>query len=262
MSLPRHLSDQKGISLPEVMVVSIITTVVLGAAIATFVHQEKIFHDQGDLSKIKASGRSALQLLVADLRKAGYGFPAGQGIASADDRSIAIRANFDNVFSWITSNVIGGSSFTVKAGDAAKFAVNDKIVLYNINDGSWETATIQAVDTTTDTITATAAFANTYLNLSPTIVNKYHDIVFSLDNANNRVVKSIDGGDSTPLTGDVAANGLGFDYRDNANTALATPVGNLSAIRQINVTLNMRHVKNSNAAITLETEVHVRNMGS
>lgn len=262
MNISRHWSDQKGASLTEIMIASVITTAILGASVTTFVHQEKIFHNQSDLSKVRASGRSALQLLAKHLRKAGYGFPAGQGIASADDRSVTIRANFDNVFSWVTSDIIGGSSFTVKAGDAANFAANDKIVIYSINNPSnWETATIQAVDTGTDTITATAAFANTYLNLNPTIVNKYHDVVFSLDNANNRVVKSIDGGALTPLTGDVANNGLSFDYRDNANAALATPVGSPSAIRQISITLNMRHIKNSNATITLETEVHVRNMG-
>lgn len=265
-NLRRHLDNQKGFSFIELLVVAVIGTFLMGAVIMIFTRHQSVIKDETDTTHVRAGGRIGLESLVRELRKAGSGFPAGQGVTSADDETLTIRSNTDNVVAWATSDIVGGTSasFTVRTGSAANFAANDKVVIVNTNDNSvWETAVVQSVNTGTDTITVTAALTNSYFTSSPNVVSKYHDIIFALDDGNNRITKTIDGGTAIMVVGEVAAGGLDFNYFDNTNTEITVmPVATPANIRKIEITLNLQDTENPDAAVTLETDVNLRNMGS
>lgn len=265
-NLRRYLNNQKGFSFIELLVVMVIGVFLMSAAIITFTHHQSVIKDETDTTHVRAGGRIGLELLARVLRGAGSGFPSGQGVTSADDETLTIRSNTDNVVAWATSNIVGGTStsFTVRTGGAANFAANDKITIINTNDDSvWETAVVQSVNVGTDTITVTAALTNSYFTSSPNIVNKYHDVVFALDNGNNRITKTVDGGTAVMVVGEVATGGLDFNYFDNTNTEITVmPVVTPANIRKIEITLNLQDTENPDAAVTLETDVNLRNMGS
>ncbi|MEC7641431.1 MAG: hypothetical protein VYC17_04665 [Nitrospinota bacterium] len=241
---------------------SVIGVLLLGLSIKFFLKQQKIFYDESAGTQVRASGRIALNMLAKELRKAGYGFPGGQGITTANNTTITIRSNTDNVSTWLASEITEGSTTSFTVRDAGNFSAADKIVLFNTSTSAWETAVIDSVNMGTDTITVTSALTNSYATSVPNMVSKYHDIVYALDNANNMITKTVDGGAAMTVTEDIANNGLDFDYYDSANAEITTmPSATPSNIRKIEIKLDMLDENNSDATVSLETEVNLRNMG-
>ncbi len=238
--------------------------ILLSGVVNTFVNQRELFETETEKTGIRASGRLAMKNMADLVRNAGYGFPSGQGVVSANNNSLSFRTNTDNVSTYLTSEIaaLSTTSFTVRTGEASNFSVNDKIVIYNINDSSnFDTNVIQSIDAATDTITVNSSFANAYTSISPVIINKYHDISIVLDTVDNVINKTIDGGNSTIIVSDVAANGLDFDYFDNANSEITTlPVSPTSNIYKIKISLTLQDTQTTQANIALETQINLRNV--
>gem|GEM_PF-587440 len=260
----KFLTNKNGFTLIEFIVVAAIGAVLLAGLVNTFVNQRETFENETEKTSLRASGRLAIKNMTEILRNAGYGFPSGQGIVNADNSSISFRTNTDNVSTYLTSEIaaVATTSFTVRTGEAANFAANEKIVIYNINDSSnFDINTIQSIDTGANTITVNSTFANAYSSLSPVIINKYHDISYSLDNATGRITKTIDGGNATIVVSNVETDGLNFDYFDNSNTEITTmPVGTTSNIRKIKILLTLQDSQINQANISLETQINLRNV--
>ncbi len=260
----KYLRDNNGFSLTEFLLAAVLGAVLLSGVVNTFVNQREIFENETEKTGIRASGRLAIKNIGDLIRNAGYGFPSGQGIVSADNNSLSFRTNTDDVSTYLTSEIaaVSTTSFTVRSGEASNFSVNDKIVIYNINDSSnFDTNTIQAIDSGTDTITVSSSFANAYTSISPVIINKFHDISLALDNAANRITKTIDGTNSTIVVSQVATNGLEFEYFDNTNSEITSlPVSPTSSIQKIKILLTLQNSQTTQANISLETQINLRNV--
>jgi hypothetical protein len=260
----KYLKDSNGFTLTEFILAALIGVVLLSGVVNTFVNQREVFENETEKTNIRATGRLAIKKMADLIRNAGYGFPSGQGIVSADNSSLSFRTNTDNVSTYLTSEIaaVSTTSFTVRPGEASNFSVNDKIVIYNINDSSnFDINTIQTVDSGTNTITATSSFANAYSSLSPVIISTYHDISFSLDTANNQINKTVDGGNTTTISSKVGTDGLDFDYFDSANAEITSlPVSTTSNIQKIKVLLTLQDTQTTQANISLETQINLRNV--
>lgn len=260
MGFARHIRNQKGFSMTELLIVSTIGVFLLGAAGMVFVSQQSSMKAQREHADINALGRFAVEDIAKMLRETGYGLPTGQGVTSANTNTITLLSNTDNVTTTLSADIsAGATSFTVAS--AANFAAGDKVAVYMVfSSSTYDLKTISSI--AGNVITVSNAFANAYSTSQSISVSKYHQISLAVDNVSHTVTKTVDGGVATTIIGSVASNGLSFAYKDNAEAALSAPVGTPSNIRKIAMTLNMQDPENSNIMVTFKTDVNMRNMGT
>ena len=68
-------NSQRGFSLVELMIALLITALVLGGIYTTFVVQQRSFIAQDQVSETQGSSKIAFDMIVNDIRNAGYGYP-------------------------------------------------------------------------------------------------------------------------------------------------------------------------------------------
>ncbi|MGB2698397.1 MAG: hypothetical protein WBD28_11135 [Candidatus Zixiibacteriota bacterium] len=73
----RILKEQKGISLVEVLIAAVLTLVIGAAALGFYITQHNSWLAQEDVSDMQQNIRVALDEISKNIRKAGYGVPAG-----------------------------------------------------------------------------------------------------------------------------------------------------------------------------------------
>lgn len=71
------LKDQKGITLVEVLIASLLTLIIGAAALGFYVTQHNSWLVQEDVSEMQQNIRVVLDEISKNIRRAGYGVPAG-----------------------------------------------------------------------------------------------------------------------------------------------------------------------------------------
>jgi len=108
MNHPRIPQSQKGFTLVELMVTLAVSILIAAALYATYLVQQRSYQYQSSVIEIQQSARTALDMLVMDLRLAGLDpdETAGAGIEIAEDGTIAfsVDANRDGVLGTTASN--------------------------------------------------------------------------------------------------------------------------------------------------------------
>lgn len=94
-------SDKHGFTLLDLLIGMVIGLIVLGAVISVFIIQNQYYAEQDQIVEMHENARAAMQIMVGDLRMAGYDPTgnAGAGIIFAD----GIKINF-------TRDITGGES--------------------------------------------------------------------------------------------------------------------------------------------------------
>ena len=72
MNIRRALTLQRGFSLVELMVAMVLGLIILGALILTFTANKRSYESQNTFARIQENGRYAMDLIIKDLRLAGY----------------------------------------------------------------------------------------------------------------------------------------------------------------------------------------------
>ena len=88
-----RLKNEKGFTLIEVMIAGLITVIVLAGSIYVFVKQDKLIRQENARTDLRALGRLAMTELATEIRRAGYGFPDGQGLILAEAAKLTFYAN-------------------------------------------------------------------------------------------------------------------------------------------------------------------------
>jgi prepilin-type N-terminal cleavage/methylation domain-containing protein len=70
-------SNQKGFTLIELMVALVLSFILVGAIYRTFTSQQKAYTVQDQIAETQQNARMAMNILVRDIRMAGYGMPEG-----------------------------------------------------------------------------------------------------------------------------------------------------------------------------------------
>ncbi|VAX29907.1 hypothetical protein MNBD_NITROSPIRAE03-1600 [hydrothermal vent metagenome] len=68
-------NSQRGFSLVELMIALLITALVMGGIYTTFVVQQRSFTSQDQVAETQGSSKIAFDMIVNDIRNAGYGYP-------------------------------------------------------------------------------------------------------------------------------------------------------------------------------------------
>jgi prepilin-type N-terminal cleavage/methylation domain-containing protein len=67
--------SQKGFTIIELMVALVLSFILIGAVYGTFTSQQKAYTVQDQVAEMQQNARMAMNILVRDIRMAGYGMP-------------------------------------------------------------------------------------------------------------------------------------------------------------------------------------------
>jgi prepilin-type N-terminal cleavage/methylation domain-containing protein len=148
VTLSRHLRNEAGFTLVELMVAIVLGLVILASVLESFSSQDKAYRIQDRITTMQQSVRVAADLVVEDVRMTGYGVPASgvgswigwvsmtsnpditDGAAGAPDE-ISLAAAFDGEVGALTTPAAAGAiTLTLGAGEGANFNTTDRSVLH------------------------------------------------------------------------------------------------------------------------------------
>jgi prepilin-type N-terminal cleavage/methylation domain-containing protein len=132
-----HPSGEGGFTLVELLIAMALSLVVLGAAFSAFTYQDKAYRTQAQVTEMQQELRAAADLIVQDVRMAGYGLP-GSAVGSyvtwvpmtadpeitdggAGPDTLSIAAAFDTAGSLAVDALAGTAAIVVGAGEGANF---------------------------------------------------------------------------------------------------------------------------------------------
>jgi len=275
----RFAADLRGFTLIEILIALSTFLIVLFAVYTSFESSQATYAAGEQRADIQQSARIAMEMMSADLRLAGYGFPTGAGaITVASPTAISFWADLNNASTVIVADV-GAGNITLSVQSAAGIQAGN--VIHLINGTVSEQRTVAAVNTGVNphTITLTAATTNAYPWGSqvgrPRLVRYcWHDNP-NLDGfappaacgalAANTIYKDEgDGGGLQPVANIQnfqvgAANFLTqMQYFDANNNATATPAN----IRRITITVGMQSPPGAwrQQAFTMISDIRARNL--
>lgn len=240
--MPRRFRvDARGFTLMEILIAMSTFLIVLFAIYTSFESSRSTYAAGEQKADIQQNARIAMELMGADLRLAGYGFPTGAGnaITAAAATSVTFWGDLTGASTTIMNVDVNPGATTLNVEDASGIQAGDTI--YLINGGQWEQLTVQSVNTgaNPNTISTTAAVANAYPWGSQ--VGRPRQITYSW-NAGTLSKDDGEGGGLQPLADNiqlpVAPNTL-FAYFDASDVQIGPPVGgaNLANIRRITINL-------------------------
>jgi Tfp pilus assembly protein PilV len=163
-TLWRFAADRRGFTLMEVLIALSTFVIVLIAIYTSFDSSQRTYAAGEQRADIQQSARIAMEMMSADLRLAGYGFPTGAGaITVASPTDIRFWADLDNASTVIVADAAAGAT-TLTVQNATGIQAGN--IIHLINGTVSEQRTVSTVtvnpDPAPDTITLTAATTNAY----------------------------------------------------------------------------------------------------
>ena len=253
-----YLKNDRGLSLVEVLISSVIALIILAATALLFTHNQSILKNESDSTNIQAKGRLAVDRIEEEIRMAGFGLPPLQGVTAINANSISFRINLNIVRTTTPpctlpcilgekAGSLGDTTLTVI--DETGFSSGDKIVIRNPNFNQWELNTVTG--TSSGTLNLGTALSQDYdygINTNLVTVNKYSDVTIALSGTN--IIRTVDG-TATNLISDVnATNGIAFNYY-----GITVP----SSVLRLGFNLSLVDPANPAATVEFKTDVSLRN---
>ncbi len=273
------MRNQSGFTLVELLIALVLSVVIVGAVYATFNSQQKSFNVTNQKVDMQQQGRAAMNLLMRDLRMAGYLVPPAKAIRAVNNAitnattpvSDAITVlyadqTFDG-FTVISSSGAPPSSITVEVQTGGSFAtsnndyLNKNIILVTSDEshsvirnvtavsgsGTQRTFTLGNLDTSLSSISP--AFDSSSDNsASYTDGSAYMLTIRTYDiQSNTLYINDHNDGTSTGTRQPLAeeAEILQFDFHMSDNSTQADPTSGsytIDQIRAIRVYLLMKNV--------------------
>ncbi len=265
------ITNEKGFTLTELIIVMAISTIIFGAGIYTFNTQEKTMRKETANTHLRSLARVALDDLTDGLMEAGYGFPPGSsesgraavGVTNATPTSISFQANLSDVHTMLASNASGGIDTSITVEDVTGFSDGQTVTISEMLDlTNWETCVIDGTPSGNTISLASPCINNDYDPEHGVVVHSYSTVTYNYDAANDLITKN-----GTTVIGNVS--NFQFTYYDvNGNqliptgtpaTLSATDRGNL---RRVVMTMDLDDPQVAHAHVTLDTNVQLRNMGT
>jgi prepilin-type N-terminal cleavage/methylation domain-containing protein len=278
-TLGRFATDRRGFTLLEILITLGTSLIVLFAVYTSFESSQATYAAGEQKADIQQSARIAMEMMSADLRLAGYGFPTGAGaVTVATPTDISFWADLNNASTVIVADV-GAGNTTLSVQSAAGIQAGNTIHLINGTVSEQRTAGAVNTGVNPHTITLTAATTNAYPWGSqvgrPRLLRYcWHDNP-DLDGfapppacaalAANTIYKDEgDGGGLQPVANIQnfqvgAANFLTqMQYFDANNNATATPAN----IRRITITVGVQSPPGAwrQQAFTMISDIRARNL--
>lgn len=243
--------DRRGFTLVELIVVTVLGTLVVGAALQVLITNRRAYTAQSATISGQQSTRMAVEVLFAELREVS---PSGGDIVAMSGDSIRVRlmrkfsivcaTDFTIADATLTIlDTLQTSSGLVLQDGANLFETGDSVFVWADNDPDidsddvWVSMSVDAVDTNVTCpqngegatelkfVGAQSVFLTDSVGIGAP-VRSYEEYTFGTTTMNGDVylARRLRNGDMVPITGPLqAANGLEFVYRDSLGVVTGTP---------------------------------------
>jgi type II secretory pathway pseudopilin PulG len=247
---------EQGYSLAELLVVCAVLGLVMAGVLTISMTGNTVALSGQNKTEAQQGARSTL-LMEEDLRQAGYGFPtntpATPVFVSASATAVTFWADLTNTSTTLSAAASAGAT-TLPVVSGAGFAAPN--VIYVVNGGQWETATVASATATTITLSG-AGLVNAYPAGSQ--VGRPRQITYSWDGVGT--LSKNDGTGVQPAVTGVTAFQL--SYFDSTETLI--PSGSLSAnlanIRRVAISMTVQSAAAQNrGTFSLNASVRPRNL--
>ncbi len=166
MNAPRGRARQAGFTITELMVAAVIGLILLGGAMSMLVTTRQTYEIQNDLARIQENARFGMDLMLRDLRMAGY-FGCHDNLGSVTnhlngattagtlyDTTRGIEGLEDGSDAWAPSNNIDDEVITSLGGALAGDAIagSDAVTIRRSGGINWRVPDGSAMATTADPI--------------------------------------------------------------------------------------------------------------
>jgi len=271
------LKGSRGLSLTELLVALVISSILTAAVYRTFMSQQKTAMVQEQVVDMQQNVRSAISRMMREIRMAGFGNVAAllPG-ATFDAKTLSNVITSGTPTGGVTVITVGGTttiaedptdlthikvtSLTDSQGNALFDTGSRKYISVN----GLEARQITAVDTGTKTLTLNAGLIqNPKLNST---VFALRAISYQLNGTSLTRDENLGAG-AQPLADNI--NGLQFQYLDENGNTIANPVTGAANIRVVSVSVTARtstsdpDYKDAGGyrTRTITSNIRIRNMG-
>ena len=251
---------EQGYSLAELLVVCAVLGLVMAGVLTLYMTGTTVALSGQNKTEAQQGARATL-LMEEDLRLAGYGFPANAGanpvFVAASATSVTFWADLSNASTTLSAAAAAGATaLTVTSG--AGFA--NPNVIYVINGGQWETATVASATSTTITVTGSGLTAIPNPYPAGTQVGLPRQVTYSWDGVGT-LSRTVAPALAQPAVSGVTAFQL--SYYDTTETLIpaASLATSLATIRRVVISLTVQSAAAQNrGTFTLNASIRPRNL--
>ncbi len=296
LMIKSRINNEKGFSLVEMLIAMAIGMMLLATATYTYTKQSEVITKGNKTTEVRGMTRLALDELVTEIRRAGYGMPPGdsnagrlaQGITAATATSVTYRANTEDIMTTVSVDC-GDLRWYLFVENNAAFTVGDAVSIYSLRDMTMaEIRTLTLVTNYNGTSTgicstAGATINSNYLLWGPTLINlytpiddnaavvihNYHTITYTYNSGPGTITVWDDGGSTavadTTITKANNVTGVTFSYFDangNALTGFPLNATDLGNVRRMNISVTVQNDRDNAFTETYNTDITLRNMGT
>ncbi|HEX9699243.1 MAG TPA: prepilin-type N-terminal cleavage/methylation domain-containing protein [Acidobacteriota bacterium] len=210
--------DQAGFSLIELMVATLVSTLVVGGVMLMLNAIQDVHRDTQEMIDAQQSARISMEQIQRDLQLAGVGLvwlvPPLPLIVPQADGGLQLRHNQSGVTASLSADMANQTdAFTVD--DVTGFAVGQTIGIYDAT-GAMDLLAITGIDSVNDKIMHGGA-SKAYMVADGTALAWVQTITYSVD-AQDRLTRQVDNEAAQPIAGNVV--GFLVTYWDNATPSV------------------------------------------
>ena len=261
--MKRHLTDIRGFTLAEVLVVTGILGIVMGAIFSLYITNLKSATTQDETLEMQQNLRMAMETISRSLKNAGMLVPQTLTALKSSSSSTALTlyaASSDAVYARVTATKIRSTAYanySAPVDSAAGFSAGDRIRVIKILDNSsvftgytslFVSATggtnlkfVQGISSNTFSTGTDVSMGDMIAKAaSPAATGMYDTVTFDLVSggscpANQTCLERVTNGVSEIIAGYFASGGVQFSYVDVNGYDQTTPSADTRAVR---ITLN------------------------
>ena len=246
MSISSIHNTEKGITIPELLVVLLIMGIMTTAMAKFFVAHNRLSHIEEQVGFMQKNVRSAMEVIIRDVMNCGSGVPLNMGVdplipgngSMGSPDSLVIMANFDYQYTELFEDEGPDQTFHVLS--AAGFYVGGLLYIEDFNGGEFHTVTGITLGTPKgDQITISNPLGRTYYQID-TIVSPIARVSYSLtwsDPDHPKLTRAVKGTGAKTLADNI--EDLQFTYILKDGTETSQPA-DITQVRMVKIEMTAR----------------------
>ena len=253
MTILRPIQDERGTSLVELMVASLVFSLVAASGMRFLVLQQQWAVRQEDTAEAQQQARAALDFMSRELALLGFGVPEDEaGLLKATEQEVQFLANIDASIARFDQDATAGETrlTVVYINKKEKFEKGKTVSICGPDSCEWHSL---AKDGGSETLEINEGLSKAFpAGSSIQVVKQMQYSLKPADAARFNLNRSVDGGANPVAEG---LTSMSLEYLDGKGSAAAA----LADIRRFRIRLTVPLPRNPEKTRSLSSEVYLRN---